>query len=256
MAPIRVLITGAAGQIGYIIAGRVAHGDIFRDQQLILHLFDLPEQMKRLSGLVMELEDCAFPNLAGIVATDKPSEAFADVDYAIFLASNQLKPGQVRRDLLIANVPIFKLHGEWLKQFAKPSIRILLVANPVNTNCLVTIHYATNLTAKNFTCMSRLDHNRSRYELGRLISVPSQSIHKVISWGNHAESQVPDTSKAEYDSPDGRLKITTKLAAAFRQGEYVEKIRQRAWAVQGARGQTSALSAANAIVDHYRSWLY
>jgi malate dehydrogenase len=256
MQPARVLISGAAGQIGYLLAGRIAHGDLLGDRPVILHLFDFTEQLTRLSGLVMELEDCAFPTLVGTVITDKPDEAFADVDYAFFLASCPLKPGEVRRDLLVSNAPIYKRHGEWLREFAKPSIRVLVIANPVNTNTLVALHYATNLTAENFSCLSRLDDNRSRAELAKLLNVTNSCIHKVISWGNHAETQVPDTAHAEYDTAQGRRKVVDVLNAEFRHGPFADKITQRAWAVQKARGNTSALSAASASIDHFRNWLF
>jgi malate dehydrogenase len=253
--PIHVLITGAAGQIGYVLSGRVAHGDLFGAMPIVLHLFDLPEQMTKLSGLVMELEDCALPTLSAIVATDDPSLAFTDADYAIFLASSPIQPGQLRRDLLFSNAPIYKLHGEWLLRYAKPSIRVLVVANPVNTNCLVTQHYATNLIPSNITCMSLLDHNRSRSEIARLLEVPNAAVHKVISWGNHAESQVPDASHAEFDVGGGRRRVADAIPAAVRHGEFVSRVRDRGWAVLRARGQTSALSAASAAIQHMRSWI-
>jgi malate dehydrogenase len=212
--------------------------------------------MARLGGLVMELEDSAFPHLSGVVATADPREAFTGVDHAIFLASHRLQPGQVRRDLLIANAPLYRQHGEWLRAFAAPSIRVLVVANPVNTNALLVLRHAANLGPANVTCMSRLDHNRSRAELARALGVPVGAVTRVASWGNHAESQVPDTAHAEVAAGGARARVAARLGEAFLRGDFVEKIRQRAWAVQRARGATSALSAAAAIVDHYRAWIY
>ena len=255
-SPAHVLITGGAGQIGYLLAFRIAEGDLLDNRPVILHLFDLPSMMKKLEGIKMELEDCVFPLLTEVIITSDIKTAFTDVDYAFLVASKPLKQGQVRRDLLIENAEIFKQQGEALSEYSKRTVKALIVGNPVNTNCLVAMTYAKNLGPENFGCLCRLDQNRSEAELAHQLHVPVKAIHKCVVWGNHAESQVPDMFHAVYDTPDGQKKVADSLSYEYLTNEFVEKIAQRAWAVQRARGSTSAASAANASLNHMKDWIF
>lgn len=257
--PAHVLITGAAGQIGYTIAFYIAHGEVFgRDRKIVLHLYDLPCMMEKLDGYVMELTDCAFPLLVDVIHTDKIEEAFKDIDYAFFIASVPLKKGGIRADLLKDNAPLYKQLGEALSQYAKPTVKVLVIGNPANTNCLVAMKCAKNLGPDNFSCLCRLDQNRSYAEIARQVHVPVAHVHKTIVWGNHGETQVPDMSQATYDDPvSGKtISVNEKLSTEYLQGEFVHHISQRAWEVRDHEGHTSVASAAIAAIDQMHDWVF
>uniref|UniRef100_UPI00067E6504 MALATE DEHYDROGENASE n=1 Tax=synthetic construct TaxID=32630 RepID=UPI00067E6504 len=254
--PIHVLITGAAGQIGYALAFRIAKGDLFGDRKVVLHLLEIPPAMKALEGVCMELQDCAFPTLAGVVATDDPEEAFKDVDVAFLVGSFPRKPGMERADLLEKNAGIFKVQGKALSEYAKPTVKVLVVGNPANTNCLIAMANAPKLGPENFSAMTRLDHNRAIGEIAAKLGVPVDKVHNVVVWGNHSNTQVPDVSHATVDKEGGTKKVSDALPKEYLEGEFVQKIAQRGGAVIEARGASSAASAANAALCHMRDWLF
>lgn len=251
-----VLITGAAGQIGYIMAFSVARGELLGQRKVVLHLLEIPSAMKKLEGTVMELIDSAFPLVQEIIWTDKPEVAFKDVDYAFLIASVPLKQGQIRKDMLEANAPIFKAQGEALSKYSKKTVKVLVVGNPCNTNCLVAMQSAKNLKPSNFSCMCRLDQNRSIAELAHMLNVPVTKIHKVVVWGNHAETQVPDASNAVYETEEGLKKVTDKIEVNYLENEFAQKIAHRAWDVLDHHGNTSAESACEAAIDHMKDWIF
>lgn len=256
--PAHVLITGAAGQIGYTIAFYIAEGLAFGKRKIILHLFDLPCMKTRLDGYAMELVDCAFPLLTDIICTDKMDVAFKDVDYAFFIASVPLKAGGIRSDLLKDNAPLYKQFGEALSDYAKRTVKVLVIGNPANTNCLIAMKYAKNLGPENFSCLCRLDQNRSYAELARRVHVPVTNVHNPVCWGNHGETQVPDMFHAYYIDPatNKRVKITDVLSESYLTGDFVHHISQRAWEVRSAKGHTSVASAAMASINQMHDWVF
>ncbi|EAY20324.1 Malate dehydrogenase, putative [Trichomonas vaginalis G3] len=254
MEPVHVLITGAAGQIGYVLTFRIAAGDLFGDRKVVLHLLEIPQGMQALQGCCMELQDCAFPAVAGIVATDKIEEAFKDVDVAFLVGAFPRKDGMDRADLLGKNGGIFTVQGKTLSDYAKPDVKVLVVGNPANTNALIALASAPKLGPKNFCAMTRLDHNRMLGELSVKLGVPTNEIHKVTIWGNHSNTQVPDVSHAVYGKEN--KKVSEALQAEYYQGEFVTKISTRGGAVIKMRGASSAASAANAALEHMRSWCF
>lgn len=254
MEPVHVLITGAAGQIGYVLTFRIAAGDLFGDRKVVLHLLEIPQGMQALQGCCMELQDCAFPAVAGIIATDKAEEAFKDVDVAFLVGAFPRKDGMDRADLLGKNGGIFTVQGKALSDYAKPTVKVLVVGNPANTNALIALASAPKLGKKNFCAMTRLDHNRMLGELSVKLNVPVNEIHKVTVWGNHSNTQVPDVSHATFGKDN--KKVTDALPIDYLQGEFVQKISTRGGAVIKARGASSAASAANAALEHMRSWCF
>jgi malate dehydrogenase len=253
--PLRVLITGAAGQIGYAIAFRIANGELVKDRKVILHLLEITNALGALNGVVMELTDCAFPNLVTVVATDKAEVAFKDVDIAFLIGSMPRKEGMNRADLLKANGNIFKVQGQALSDFAKKTVKVLVVGNPANTNALIALTSAPHLKPENFTAMTRLDHNRGIGEIAERLGVTAEKIKNVIIWGNHSNTQVPDASNATADLPGGKVKVSEKVGQEYLQGDFVNKISLRGSAVIKARGSSSAASAANAAINHVHDWL-
>merc|ERR1712098_948450 len=248
-SPLRVVITGAAGQIAYSLIYQVASGYVFgEDQPLILHLLDIAPMMGVLGGVVMELQDCALPLIRDVVATDDPNVAFKDVDAAFLVGAMPRKEGMERKDLLAANVKIFKVQGQALDQFAKKSVKVLVVGNPANTNALICSHYAPSIPKENFSAMTRLDQNRAAGQLSLKIGEPITSIKKVTIWGNHSSTQFPDASQATVNGQP------LSVDASWLQNEFIPTVQKRGAAVIAARKLSSAMSAAKAASDHMKSW--
>jgi malate dehydrogenase len=254
--PVNVVITGAAGQIGYAISFRIAKGDLLGPcKKISLRLLEITPALPALNGVVMELTDCAFPTLAEVIPTDDPAVAFKDADIAFLVGSFPRKDGMDRADLLAKNGGIFKVQGEALSNYAKKTVKALVVGNPANTNALIALKYAKNLGPQNFAAMTRLDHNRAIGEIAEKLNTTADKIRNVAIWGNHSNTQVPDASQALYDSPEGTKKVADLLPADYLTGEFVTKISTRGGAVIKARGLSSAGSAANAAIDAVRDWV-
>jgi len=248
-APLRVVITGAAGQIAYSLIYQVASGYVFgSDQPLVLHLLDITPMMGVLNGVVMEIQDCAMPLVRETVATDDPNVAFKDIDAAFLVGAMPRKEGMERKDLLAANVKIFKVQGEALDKFAKKSVKVLVVGNPANTNALICSHYAPSIPKENFSAMTRLDQNRAAAQLANKLNQPISAIKRVTIWGNHSSTQFPDAAQA---TSNGEL---VKLDQAWLETEFVPTVQKRGAAVIAARKLSSAMSAAKAASDHMKSW--
>jgi len=258
LEPIRVVVSGAAGQIAYSLIYQLAKGDVFgKDQPIILHLLDIPPMMGVLGGVVMEIDDCAFPLVRGIVPTSDLSVAFKDADAAFMVGSMPRKQGMERRDLLSANVKIFKEQGEALDKFAKKDVKVLVVGNPANTNALMCAKHAPSIPKENFSAMTRLDQNRAQATIAARLSVPVDKVKNVIIWGNHSSTQFPDASHASVEI-DGKLKPVPEAIndSAWLQGEFVSTVQTRGGAVIAARKMSSAMSAAKAAGDHMRDiWM-
>ena len=250
-SPLRVTITGAAGQIGYQLAFRIASGQMLgADQPVILQLLEIPPALPALNGVVMELDDCAFATLAGIVATDDPNVAFKDSDYALLVGARPRGPGMERKDLLEANAAIFSVQGKALNDHANRDIRVLVVGNPANTNALITQSNAPDIAPQNFTAMTRLDHNRAMAQLGSKTDSHVTDIRCMTIWGNHSATQYPDIHHA---SVNGRA-ATELVDEAWLGDEFIPLVQQRGAAIIAARGASSAASAASAAIDHMRDW--
>lgn len=258
-APVRVLITGAAGQIAYSLVFLVARGEMLGpNQPVILHLLDIPVAMDGLNGVVMELEDCALPLLAGVVPTTDVKEAFTGVDYALLVGAMPRKDGMERADLLKANAAIFKTQGKALNDYSSKNVKVVVVGNPANTNALLAQISAPNLPKENFSALTRLDHNRAKAQVALRLKVSVGSVRNVAIWGNHSSTQYPDVSHGEVlDFPNKGDKTSVKAAVkddAWLQGEFIKTVQQRGAAVIKLRKLSSAASAAKAIVDHMRDW--
>ncbi len=250
--PVRVAITGAAGQISYSIIFRIASGSMLGpDQPVILQLLEIPPAMDALKGVVMELQDCAFPLVSGIVATDDANEAFKDTDYAILVGARPRGPGMERSDLLTANAQIFSAQGKALSDNANPNVKVLVVGNPANTNALITLKNAPNLNPKNVTAMMRLDHNRSLSQIAEKTNTHTTKIEKMVVWGNHSATQYPDIS---YATIEGKA-VKEMVDDEWNKNEFIPVVQQRGAAIIKARGASSAASAASAAVDHMRDWV-
>lgn len=250
--PVRVAITGAAGQISYSIIFRIASGDMLgKDQPVILQLLEIPPAMGALNGVVMELNDCAFPLVAGIVPTDDPNVAFQATDFAILVGARPRGPGMERSDLLKANAAIFSVQGKALSEHANPDVKVLVVGNPANTNALITLKNAPNLNPRNISAMMRLDHNRAVSQLAAKTGTHTTKIEKMVVWGNHSSTQYPDIS---YATVDGEPAVN-KVDDAWYKNEFIPTVQQRGAAIIKARGASSAASAASAAVDHMRDWV-
>ncbi|MEO7073609.1 MAG: malate dehydrogenase [Rhodanobacter sp.] len=250
-APVRVAVTGAAGQIGYALLFRIAAGDMLGpDQPVILHLLEITPALPALQGVVMELNDCAFPTLAGVVATDDANVAFKDVDYALLVGARPRGPGMERKDLLSANGAIFGPQGNALNAHAKRDVKVLVVGNPANTNALIAQQNAPDLDPKCFTAMVRLDHNRAKAQLAGKLGKHNTDVRKMIIWGNHSSTQYPDLSQT---TVDGKPALSL-VDQAWYEGEFIPTVQQRGAAIIKARGASSAASAASAAIDHMRTW--
>lgn len=255
-SPVRVAVTGAAGQIGYSLLFRIASGSMLGpDTPVILQLLEITPALKSLEGVKMELDDCAFPLLAGVVCTDDPNVAFGDVDVAMLVGAMPRKAGMERSDLLSANGGIFKPQGQALSASAKKDVKVLVVGNPANTNALIAQQNAADLDPGRFTAMTRLDHNRAISQLAARAGVAVTSVTNMTIWGNHSVTQYPDLFHAEV-TVDGQSRNAYELVGdhAWVDGTYIPTVAKRGAAIIEARGASSAASAANAAVDHIRSW--
>jgi malate dehydrogenase len=251
-APVRVAVTGAAGQIGYSLLFRIASGEMLgTDQPVILQLLEITPALKALNGVIMELEDCAFGLLAGTVASDDPMVAFKDVDYALLVGAMPRKQGMERGDLLSANGGIFRPQGQALSEVASRDVKVLVVGNPANTNALIAQQNAPKLAAGQFTAMVRLDHNRAMSQLSAKTGKSVSSIRKMTIWGNHSSTQYPDLFHAEVDGHNAAALVNDQ---SWLEGTFIPTVAKRGAAIIEARGLSSAASAANAAIDHMRSW--
>jgi len=260
-SPIRVLVTGAAGQIGYSLVFMIARGEMFgRDQPVILHLLDVSFCKQALDGVVLELEDCAAPLLRGIVASTDVEEALKDVQYAVLVGAFPRREGMERKDLLEKNCAIFKEQGSALAKVADKNVKVLVVGNPANTNSLIALTSAAGTIPKeNFTALTRLDHNRARNQIAKKLGVTIQQVNNVVIWGNHSSTQYPDVSYGYVtDFPNKGDKTSVKDAVNdqdYLENEFITTVQKRGAAIIEARKLSSAGSAAQAICDHMRTWV-
>lgn len=250
-SPVRVAVTGAAGQIAYSLIFRLAHGDMLGpDQPVILQLLEIPPAMDALKGVVMELNDCAFPLVEDIIISDDPNVAFKDINFAYLVGARPRGPGMERADLLAANAQIFSVQGKALNDHASRDVRVLVVGNPANTNALITMKNAPDLNPRNITAMMRLDHNRSLSQVAEKTGSHSTKVEKMVVWGNHSATQYPDISYATVDGEP----VASKIDNEWYVDTFIPTVQQRGAAIIKARGASSAASAASAAVDHMRSW--
>ena len=253
--PVRVAVTGAAGQIGYALLFRIASGEMLgKDQPVILQLLELPldKAQAALKGVIMELEDCAFPLLAGIVGTDDAEVAFKDADIALLVGARPRGPGMERKDLLLENAKIFTAQGAALNKVASRDVKVLVVGNPANTNAYIAMKSAPDLKPENFTAMLRLDHNRALSQLAGKAGVAVGDIEKLVVWGNHSPTMYPDYRFATANGVSLKDRIND---ADWNANEFIPKVGKRGAAIIEARGLSSAASAANAAIDHVRDWV-
>ena len=253
-SPVRVAVTGAAGQIGYSLLFRIANGDMLgKDQPVILQLLEIPDEKAQnaLKGVIMELEDCAFPLLAGIEAHSDPMAAFKNTDYALLVGARPRGPGMERKDLLAANAQIFTVQGKALNAVASRNVKVLVVGNPANTNAWIAMKSAPDLPAKNFTAMLRLDHNRALSQVALKAGVTVGSIDKMAVWGNHSPTMYADYRYAVSGGASLKDKIND---AVWNSDVFLPTVGKRGAAIIAARGLSSAASAANAAIDHMRDW--
>ena len=254
-SPVRVAVTGAAGQIGYSLLFRIASGEMLgKDQPVILQMLELPMEKAQaaLKGVMMELEDCAFPLLAGMVGTDDPEVAFKDVDVALLVGARPRGPGMERKDLLLENAKIFTVQGAALNKVASRNVKVLVVGNPANTNAYIAMKSAPDLDPKNFTAMLRLDHNRALSQLAIKAGVDVAAIEKLVVWGNHSPTMYPDYRFATVGGASLKDRIGDE---GWNRETFIPKVGKRGAAIIEARGLSSAASAANAAIDHVRDWV-
>ena len=249
--PLRVAVTGAAGQIGYALVYRIAAGEMLgKDQPVILQLLEIPPAMDALSGVVMELDDCAYPLLRSVVQSDQPDEAFKDVDIAMLVGSRPRGPGMERSDLLEANGAIFTVQGKSLNDCASRNVKVLVVGNPANTNCLIAQRNAPDLSPSQFTAMTKLDHNRAVAQLAAKTGVGVEAISGLAIWGNHSSTMYPDLGNATVNGVPAMGLVDMDWC----ENEFIPAIQQRGAAIIAARGSSSAASAANAAIEHMQAW--
>ena len=250
--PVDIAVTGAAGQISYSLLFRLANGDLLgRDQPIILHLLEITPALEALKGVVMELNDCAFPLLKGIVMTDNPNVAFKNADYAFLVGARPRGAGMERKDLLECNAEIFSVQGKALSDVANPSVKVLVTGNPANTNALIALKNAPNLSGENFSAMTRLDHNRAISLLADKCGVQATDIKNMTIWGNHSATQYPDLNYAKVKGQDALSLVENTWFS----DEFIPTVQQRGAAIIKARGLSSAASAANAAIDQMRTWI-
>ena len=251
-SPVRVAVTGAAGQIGYSLVFRIAAGEMLGVRQpVILQLLEIPPAMSALEGVVMELQDCAFPLLAGIEISDDPKIGFKNVNKALLVGSRPRTKGMERKDLLEANGAIFTAQGKALSESAASDIRVLVVGNPANTNCLILMNNARDIPGERFTAMTRLDHNRAKAQLAAKLGCDIAAIKKMTIWGNHSVTQYPDLFNCEVNGKSASEAVNDETWIAE---EFLPQVQKRGAAIIEARGASSAASAANAAIDHTRDW--
>jgi malate dehydrogenase len=252
-APVRVAVTGAAGQIGYSLLFRIASGEMLgKDQPVILQLLEIPQALNALRGVEMELDDCAFPLLAGVVTTDDPNVAFRDVDYALLVGARPRSKGMERKDLLEANAAIFTVQGKALDAAARRTVKVLVVGNPANTNALITMRSAPGLNPRNFTGMMRLDHNRAVSQIAAKIGVAVDQVEKMVVWGNHSPTMYPDY---RFATAAGKAVKPLINDEQWYRDTFIPTVGKRGAAIIEARGASSAASAANAAIGHMRDWV-
>jgi malate dehydrogenase len=253
-SPLRVAVTGAAGQIGYSLLFRIASGAMLGpDQPVILQLLEISAALGALRGVVMELDDCAFPLLAGVETSDDPNTAFGDANVALLVGARPRSKGMERKDLLEANGAIFSVQGKALSENAAPDIRVLVVGNPANTNALIAMHNAPNISRERFTAMMRLDQNRAKAQLATKSGHPVAAVSNMTIWGNHSATQYPDVYRARIG---GRPAAEVIGDDEWVEKEFIPTVQQRGAAVIEARGASSAASAANAAIDHIHDWAF
>ena len=249
--PVRVTITGAAGQIGYQLAFRIGSGQMLGpNQPVVLQLLEIPPALDALKGVAMELEDCAFETLSGLVVTDQATTAFRDANYALLVGAKPRGPGMERKDLLTGNAEIFSAQGKALNEVADRDIKVLVVGNPANTNALIARENAPDLSPRNFTAMTRLDHNRAKAQLAEKTGRHVSDIEGMIIWGNHSATQYPDVSHVRIGGKSAR----ELLEQSWVEETFIPTVQQRGAAIIKARGASSAASAASAAIDHVRDW--
>ncbi|KAL3359808.1 hypothetical protein AABB24_016344 [Solanum stoloniferum] len=255
--PVRVLVTGAAGQIGYALVPMIARGVMLgADQPVILHMLDIPPAAEALNGVKMELVDAAFPLLKGVVATTDAVEACTGVNVAVMVGGFPRKEGMERKDVMSKNVSIYKSQASALEKYAAPNCKVLVVANPANTNALILKEFAPSIPEKNITCLTRLDHNRALGQISERLSVQVSDVKNVIIWGNHSSSQYPDVNHATVKTPAGDKPVRELVADdAWLNSEFIATVQQRGAAIIKARKLSSALSAASSACDHIRDWV-
>ncbi len=260
--PVRVLVTGSGGNIGYAITFMIAQGRMFgQNQSVILHLFDLPQNEGSLKGVSMELFDGAFDLLKGIVCSSKPEVAFKDVDYAVLCGAKPRGPGMERKDLLSANAKIFEEQGKFFDKYAKKNVKVLVVGNPANTNALILSKNAPSISPRNFTALTRLDHNRAISQMSAKLNIDNERIKNITIWGNHSATQYPDIDYAYVenhgkDGFSGNIPLKSLTGDdKWVQGEFMKTVQQRGAAIIAARKLSSAASAASAACDHMRDWV-
>ncbi|MQL92038.1 hypothetical protein Taro_024659, partial [Colocasia esculenta] len=255
--PVRVLVTGAAGQIGYALVPMIARGVMLGPEQpVILHMLDIPPAAEALNGVKMELVDAAFPLLKGVVATTDVVEACTGVSVAIMVGGFPRKEGMERKDVMSKNVSIYKSQASALEKHAAPNCKVLVVANPANTNALILKEFAPSIPEKNITCLTRLDHNRALGQISERLNVQVSDVKNVIIWGNHSSTQYPDVNHATVKTPSGEKPVRELVADdAWLNGEFITTVQQRGAAIIKARKLSSALSAASSACDHIRDWV-
>ncbi len=250
-APVRVAVTGAAGQISYSLLFRIAAGEMLgTDQPVILQMLEITPALEALKGVAMELDDCAFPLLSGMVCTDDANLAFKDADYALLVGARPRGPGMERKDLLEANATIFSAQGKAINEQASRDIKVLVVGNPANTNALITQRNAPDINPRQFTAMTRLDHNRAMTQLAQKTDATINDVTQMTIWGNHSATQYPDLHHAKVKG----AAVVDLVDQAWYESDFIPTVQQRGAAIINARGASSAASAANAAIDHMRSW--
>ena len=250
-APLRVAITGAAGQIGYQLAFRIASGQLFGpDRQVVLQLLEIPPAMGALNGVAMELDDCAFDLLADIVVTDQAEVGFRDINFALLVGAKPRTADMERKDLLLGNAQIFSAQGKALNEVASRDVKVLVVGNPANTNALIARENAPDLDPRNFTAMTRLDHNRAKAQLAAKTGAHVSDVNGMIIWGNHSATQYPDIAHATVKGEAAAAQVDE----AWYRDDFIPTVQNRGTAIIKARGASSAASAASAAIDHVRDW--